>query len=168
MNIRIALIFLVTCSCLGGFILDVPLEPVGYWIDEVNGYERIHLNQASVIATKCGAPEIPAFICHYLIPQDQTVREIAVVEEVWEEEDGDYTIYPSQKQTSLESTAVFTEPNPDIYDLSTPMPAQPLVSYDCGSVRGYRILQIAVAPVRYYPKQKKLFSLDKTAQRRSA
>ncbi len=142
-------------------MLDVSLESIGYVIEEVDGYERIHLNQASVIAADPGAPEIPAFVCHYLIPQDQTVRDIAVVEEVWEKVDGDYTIYPRQKPTSLESSSVFTEPNPDIYDSSIPMPMQPLVAYDCGSVRGYRILQIVVAPVRYYPRQKKLFSLKK-------
>ncbi len=161
MNIRVVFILLAACSCLGGFVLDVPLGPVEYVIEEVGGYERIRLNQASVITAEPGAPEIPAFLCHFLIAQSQTVREITVVEEVWEEEKGRYTIYPRQKQTSLESTSVFTEPLPDAYNSSTPCPMQPLIAYTCGNIRGYRILQMAVAPLRYFPGQKKLFYLKK-------
>ena len=154
-------VYIAALSCLHAMILDIPLEDPAYRIERIGGYDRVVLNQVALFPYEPGFPEIPAFVCHYVIPKDQTVKEINIVEEVWGEEKGRFTLYPRQKETSLESTSVFTEPIYDIYNSSTPIPQKPIIEYNCGNLRGYRILQLAVAPIRYFPRRKKLCYLKK-------
>lgn len=161
-NIRgILFTYLATLSCLDALILDIPLEDVFYEVESVNGYDRIRLNTVALLPYEPGYPEIPAFVCHYIIPKDQVVTEVAVVAEEWTEETGLFTLYPRQRETSLESASAFTEPVYDIYNSSTPFPQDPIIAYECGNLRGYRILQLAIAPIRYLPRQKKVYCLKK-------
>ncbi len=156
---RLLFINLAVLSFLNGIILDIPLEHINYKIEKINGYDRILLNRCAVLPHEPGCPEIPAFVCHFIIPKDQTVKKLKILEEDWEEYYGQFKIYPKQKEISLESTYVFTEPNCEIYGSTVPVPIRPIISYTCGNLRGYRILQIAVAPLKYIPKQEKLFYL---------
>jgi len=154
-------IWLAALSGPDVIVLDIPLEDVSYSIEGKNGYDRVVLNQVALYLNEPGFPETPAFVCHYVIPRDQVVKDISVVEEEWAEESGQFTLYPRQREQSLESTPIFTEPLYDVYNSPTPVPQKPIIEYNCGSLRGYRILQLAVVPIRYFPREKKLCYLKK-------
>jgi len=157
---RYALGNLLLFFCVHGMILDVPLKQIDYQIEKVNGYDRILLDRGIKLPYTPGFPEIPAFVYNYLIPKEQIVDEVNIVEEDWRII-GKFTIYPTQRAISMETTYVYTGPNPEIYNSEEPFPTSPVISFKVGNLRGYRILQIAVSPFKYEPKTRTLFYLKR-------
>jgi len=149
-------------STLYGMLVDIPLDDLNYRIEEVDGFEHIILKDRYTISPFTpGAPEISAFVCNYLIPRDQVLSEIEIIDEEWEELPGEFFIFPVQVYSSIETTSVFTPPDPQIYGSSEFFPDSPVVLSSCGSLRGYRICQVTIAPFKYSPHKRKLYVLKK-------
>ncbi len=157
---RYIVINLVLFLFLRGMILEIPVDQINYQIEKVNGYDRISLDQGIRLSHAPGFPEIPVLVYNYVIPKDQTVREISILDEDWETV-GHFAIYPTQKAVSLETTCVFTEPNREIYDSAERFPLKPVISFNCGNLRGYRLVQITVVPFKYTPQTKTLCYLKR-------
>jgi len=67
-------------------LVDIPRDDLNYRIEAVGGFEHIILKDRYTISPFTpGAPEISAFVCNYLIPRDQVLSEIEIIDEEWEE-----------------------------------------------------------------------------------
>ncbi|MGB3480061.1 MAG: C25 family cysteine peptidase, partial [bacterium] len=154
------LAILMLFSSLSGITIDIPLDKIDYHIAQAHGFDRILVDQSIVLPGKPGFPETPAYVCNYLIPKNETVREIRILEHTWRMVPGQFRLYPKQQETCLETVSVFTPPDLGVYSSSTSFPVSPVIDFHCGNMRGYRILQITVCPFRYNPATQKLYILE--------
>ena len=96
---------------LSGITIDIPLDKIDYHIEQANGFDRILVDQPVVLPGEPGFPETPAYVCTYLIPKNETVREIRILEQTWRMIPGSCRLYPKQQETSLETGLGITPPD---------------------------------------------------------
>jgi len=142
-----------------GITLDIPLHTLAYHQEEHEGYDRLFIEGVSVQPLESGMPEIPATTYTYLIDRNKVVTGITTEESVWQELYGEFILYPKQQDFAIGEERFFTKPDPVVYSSSERIPIEPVLSFDCGVIRGYRILQITVAPFSYIPATGQLFVL---------
>jgi hypothetical protein len=154
------LAILMLFSSLSGFTIEIPLDKTDYHIEQVSGFDRILVDQPVVLPGEPGFPETPAYVCTYVIPINEKVREIRILEQTWRIIPGSCRLYPKQQETSLETVLVFTPPDLGAYSSPTSFPVNPVIDFHCGNMRGFRIFQITVCPFRYDPVNQKLYVLE--------
>lgn len=146
-----------------GFIIEIPANTIDYAIVPEQGYDRLVLDQTSSMPHAPGCPEIPVIVFTYLIPRDQIARDIVVIAEEWDEIPGSILLFPTQSATSIETSAIFVDPDPRVYQSMQAFPSNPIHAYSCGTIRGCRVLQIAVAAFRYIPAEQRLYRVKRLA-----
>lgn len=161
MRMRYLSLFLLLVSCVSGFIIDIPITKNEYVVVDEQGYDRLICENASFTPYAPGYPEIPVFVCSYLIPRDQIAKNIVIKDEEWIELPGEFSLFPIQASHALETTGTFHEPIREIYQSREVFPSQPIYTFTCGTMRGYRILQIAIAAFQYIPAEKRLLRLER-------
>ena len=146
---------------------------------------RSEFSANSVMSLGCstaepGYPNLPLAFYNVVIPPDAEVTGVEVVGVSTEALSGDFDIHPSQRPQALRgprgngdspperedarygphfpaaSRAAFVPPDAKAYASSQPYPAELVNFTRSGMMGGYRIATFQVAPLRYYPAEKRL------------
>jgi len=110
-----------------------------------------------VQAFEKGAPSVPIKAIHLVVPQGVKVTGVRIEEVKSENLSGEYEIYPVQEAMPLSDPEPthFVSPDPKFYG-SFDYPKKIMSIGNQGSVFGYNIVSLFVAPVQYNAVQKQL------------
>lgn len=158
---RSLIILFITISSVSSFTIDLPVHTVDYHYEACQGFDRLVIDGRCVHPFEPGMPDLPAVVYSYILPQDETVTSVEVQGILWQEVSGNFTIYPKQRDVALVEDPIFTEPDPGVYASSARIPCDPVLSYDCGTLRGYRILQVTIVLFSCIPATGQLFRLER-------
>ncbi|MBN2619682.1 T9SS type A sorting domain-containing protein [candidate division WOR-3 bacterium] len=155
------IILAIAVSSISGFTIDLPLHTVVYRFEEYQGFDRLCVDGPCVHPFEPGMPDLPAVVYSYVLPRDEIVTSISIQGISWQELSGDFRVYPKQRDVAMVEERVFTPIDPVIYTSHAHFPKDPVLSFDCGTMRGYRILQITVVPFSYIPVTGQVFHLER-------
>jgi len=111
-----------------------------------------------------GYPNLPLALYNVVIPPDAEVTGVDVVSVSTSPVSGELNIHPSQRPQALSKVdwrlsnggQEFVPPHAEAYSSSHAYPADMVRFTRSGSMGGYRIAGIQVAPLRYYAAEKRL------------
>ncbi|MBE0433832.1 hypothetical protein IBX73_10270, partial [candidate division WOR-3 bacterium] len=126
--------------------------------DVYEGYDHISLPGYSHL-DEPGYPKLPVKFLSFVIPPGAQFDKIDILQEEGEFLPGAFNIFPAQepRPVSAVQPGDFTEPDPKIYASDRLYPTTPVTCLHEGNLSGYRIVSIAVTPLRYNPVTKQLF-----------
>jgi hypothetical protein len=144
----------------------VPVWAAGPAADASFGSERISLTPDGEFSkaaaegcrslTDVGKPELPVRVLRFVIPSDMRVDGVTVSRLVEEELPGVHRIKPAQMQVPTGEQAVWSDPDPSVYQSDALFPASRVEYLGDGYLGGYRIASVAVHPLQYAPKSGRL------------
>jgi hypothetical protein len=107
--------------------------------------------------TEPGYPSLPVAVYNVVIPPDAEVTGVEVVSVSTQAFSGEFNVHPSQRPQALSRPAqAFVPPDAKAYASSQAYPAELVGFTRSGVMGGYRIASFRVAPLRYYPAEKRL------------
>lgn len=164
-KIQICIFITVIPHVLFGTIdYDVPVHDLTYSIEMDNGYHHIVL-PGSFSMSEPGFPDLPVVTYSYVLPRDTRCAHVDIIDAVWEEVPGIFTVYPQQQMVPVYEDAGFTPPDPDVYGVDHYYPHRILAQMSSGAMRGYQICQFGIIPFKYYPTTGKLHVLTRLSVR---
>ena len=103
--------------------------------------------------TEIGNPQLPVIIETFVVPYNAVVAGINVTVTSKEQIPGNYFIYPAQPPRILDGSEPppFVEPNPDVYNASTPYPDKTVELVNDGYLHGYHVVTVMIYPIEYTP-----------------
>ena len=175
----------VLAAATGTLTQTFEFSPDDFVFGKVNGYDAISLvgangGQSLGIApgpakgqspfaagystSEPGYPNLPLAVYNVVIPPDAELTGVDVVSISTKTMTGEYNIFPSQRPQVLSNADSrlanggneFVPPDAKAYASSEAYPARAVSFTPSGSMGGYRIASIQVAPVRYYAAEKRL------------
>ncbi len=110
------------------------------------------------ISGKPGEPCLPVKSIHFYVPRGKRIASIIAKPVVSYDLPGAYTILPRQNEIPLGTNEIIQPvmPDPKIYNLAEPYPAQPVKLASQGSMGGRKIAGIEVFPIQYVPKEQRI------------
>ena len=119
-------------------------------ISKINEFDVITVEDCG-FTSNVGEPMIPVRTVFVFVPPDMQVKDVqfSVVTRTLPDT---YYLYPSQLPANTYFVPDFVEPNPEIYNLSSPIPAEPVEFIGTTEFRGYKLALINVYPIKYVPK----------------
>ncbi len=132
---------------------------------KLKGYDIIYLKDGE-ITDRVGEPQLPLKIVSFSLPAFAKVEKVEVLFFQKEELEGEFIIYPAQPPQTLsfpkkKRKIPFVEPDKKIYTSKEPYPEKILNFVGTGNMGGYKLANILVYPVEYYPFLKKVFLYTK-------
>ncbi len=149
---------LVAVAAAGGMTVngEMGFDADGLLYTEVDGLVAVGL-AGCVSSWETGAPSVPIAVAQLVVPRDMKV--VGVRLDAFESEviEGEFDVYPVQEPVPLSSTGTpeYVPPDPGYYGLPE-YPAQVVAAGHQGSMSGYNIASVFVAPVQYAAAEKKL------------
>lgn len=125
-------------------------------LSELAGMTTVSLPRC-VPAWEVGAPSVPIATAQLVVPQDMRVTGITIDGFETEAVEGVFDVYPAQQPRPLSDPGPFeyTPPDPQYYG-AFEYPGSIAVNAHQGSMFGYNIASVFVAPVQYNADEKKL------------
>ncbi|MFO7650970.1 MAG: C25 family cysteine peptidase [bacterium] len=131
-------------------------SPGDFVFDRENGFDVVALPGQYWI-TEPGKPSLPLATYNILIPPDAEVVGVAVTAQSTAALPGEFLMHPAQRAQALSQPRLaFVEPDPATYGADKPYPAEPVSFTRSGSMSGFRIAGVQVAPLSYNPARKQL------------
>jgi len=126
--------------------------------DTRDGYDLVDLKDGEKIG-ELGKPDLPLKLVHLLIPNDSEVESLIIISESHKAVEGEYLIYPAQpdEKTDGMREGTWVSPDSEIYDSDSLYPGKLGEIVESGYLAGNRIVTLALYPLQYRPKSKKLF-----------
>lgn len=116
-----------------------------------SGYDQVRM-KGLILSTKAGNPQLPIANLTASIPDEMKAISVKVVSTEKRVIPGRYRIYPSQPPQPISSgSAVFVEPDSTVYSSSQPYPGKILELTGCGSLGGYKLVNLIFYPLQYQP-----------------
>jgi hypothetical protein len=108
------------------------------------------------ISSSPGRPILPVQTVHVYVPRGKTVSAVRIVSRDTRRLPGEYNLLPGQQEVPLSSTeyAAPVAPDPRIYGMEGPYPAEPVELVTVGSIGGRRIAALRVYPLQYVPAER--------------
>lgn len=157
---EIRTVVLLAAACAVGFGLTVPAEMTfdraQLVLAERDGMTTVSLGRC-VSAWETGAPAVPIAVAQLVVPQDMVVTGVTVTADEGEVLEGEYDIYPVQppRPISDPNPPEFAGPDPKYYTLAA-YPGRVATFAHQGSMFGYQIASVFIAPVQYDGTTRKL------------
>lgn len=122
-----------------------------------NGYTRVSM-QSCDITTDIGYPELPCLKLKYVLPYDQEISSITILDSTLQLISNNSLVYPRQPDYPMDDTAThaFILPDENIYNNNTPYPLQIVDVSEQYYEKGCHLASIKVFPVRYTPSLNRL------------
>lgn len=142
----------------GNSVMSLVLEfkPSDFVFDKVNGYDVVAL-PGQYSTTEPGSPNLPMAVYNVVIPPDAEITGVDVVSISTTALPGEFNIHPSQRPQVLSKPALaFVAPDPKAYSSNEAYPAELVRFTRSGVMGGYRIAGIQLAPLRYFPAEKRV------------
>jgi hypothetical protein len=123
-----------------------------------DGYYLIDLANGAKLG-EIGKPDLPLKLVHLLIPNDSHVESLVIIGNSCETLEGEYTICPAQpdQKTNGKTEAVWVPEDSQTYDSDSLYPGKLGEIAESGYLAGNHIVTLALYPLQYRPKSKRLF-----------
>jgi hypothetical protein len=122
-----------------------------------DGYDLIDLANGAKIG-EIAKPDLPLKLVHLLIPKDSDVESLVIIANSCETLEGEYTIYPAQpdQKTNGMTEVVWVPEDSQTYNSDSLYPGKLGEIVESGYLAGSHIVTLALYPVQYRPKSKRL------------
>jgi len=129
-----------------------------FFFDRRDGYDLVDFKNGEKIG-EIGKPDLPLKLVHLLIPNDSEVESLIVIGKSYKIMDGEYLVSPAQPDEKTDGTIekIWVPPDSQIYDSDSLYPGKLGEIVESGFLAGNRIVTLALYPLQYRPKSKKLF-----------
>ncbi|KPL01845.1 MAG: hypothetical protein AMJ73_09690 [candidate division Zixibacteria bacterium SM1_73] len=126
--------------------------------NRMDSYDVVDLKKGEKIG-EVGKPDLPLKLAHLWIPNDFEVESLIVIANSYEVLEGEYLIIPIQPDEKTNGMAEKTWMPPDsrTYSSDSLYPGKLGEIVESGYLAGSQIVTIALYPLQYRPKSKKLF-----------
>ena len=125
--------------------------------DRRDGYDLVDLKDGEKTG-ELGEPDLPLKLVHLLIPNDSEVESLIIMgnSKVIE---GEYFVYPAQPDEKTDGMIkrTWVPPDSETYNSDSLYPGKLGEIVESGYLAGNRIVTLALYPLQYRPKSKKLF-----------
>ncbi len=122
-----------------------------------NGYTRVFM-QSCDITTDVGYPELPCLELKYVLPYNQEISSITILDSSLQLISNNTLVYPRQPDYPIDDTTThaFILPDEIVYNNNTPYPLQIVDVSEQYYEKGYHLASIKVFPIRYTPSLNRL------------
>ncbi len=145
-------------ACAGAVTVsgEMSFDREGLVFSEVEGMTVVSLLDCSP-TWEVGAPCLPIAVAHLVVPQGMKVTGIRLGGFETEVIEGEFALFPVQEPRPIsdQSPVEFARPNPEYYG-DFEYPVEIVTAGHQGSMFGYNVASIFVAPVQYTAKEKRL------------
>ncbi len=170
----VCLYFLISLFIISGFCIQVQAKTTYLSLnfdlndlrfEKVGDFDQIFLKNTDVFG-ESGQPMLPAKLIRLIIPPDEDIQYIKILNKELITLPGSYNIYPIQPELPLsripskDEEIEFVPPDPRIYNSNSEFPSKSVEVISHGFMAGYHIAVLAVYPVQYLPEEKKLSFLS--------
>ena len=145
----ISLLGIFSDSFADKMTVEIEFNPSSLSYQKYRGYDWISIERGRFV-TETGQPALAGVNLPYLLPPTAEVTRITLENQQWIEL-GNFNILPRQRQLPLGRNIEFVEPDPEYYQQSAMMPADPIMSYSTGCKSGFMISTVIICPFRYNP-----------------
>jgi hypothetical protein len=123
-----------------------------------DGYDLIDLKDAEKIG-EIGRPDLPKKLVHLSLPGGSEVESLIIISESYKTMEGEYLVFPTQpdEKTNGLIENVWIPPDSELYHSDSLYPGKLAEIVERGYLAGNRIVTLALYPLQYRPKSKKLF-----------
>jgi len=123
-----------------------------------DGHDLVDLKDGEKIR-EIGKPDLPLKLVHLLIPNDSEVESLIILSKSCKVIEGEYLLFPAQPDEKTDGTIEVTWVCPDsqIYSSDSLYPGKPGEIVESGYLGGNKVVTVALYPLQYRPKSKKLF-----------
>ncbi|MFQ6002859.1 MAG: C25 family cysteine peptidase, partial [Candidatus Zixiibacteriota bacterium] len=124
--------------------------------DEENGYDLVKLKDGVRIG-EIGKPDLPLKLVHLLIPNDTEVASLVITSDSYKV--GEYLVFPAQPDEKTDGMIQHGWVYPDslTYNSESFYPGKLGEIMESGYLAGNHIVTLALYPLQYRPKSRKLF-----------
>ncbi len=154
MKYLVSIILLVAVFAVSAdeMTVSIPLDPSAINFDAAGVYTRITGTGMGLMGAE-GEPSLPEFTARIALPTGCAATGMEVVSAVYTPVRGRFTVMPAAAPVplSVEQEIYPVEPNPEIYDSSTPYPQRPVSFEGSSVVMGIPVAYLRVFPVRWNP-----------------
>ena len=153
------LIFLIfLCATIRAQIID----SLAFCVNQVQitrneGYSRVAI-PSLYNTTEAGCPELPCMILRYLLPFNQEIASITILDSTLQLIANDILVYPTQPDYPIDDTTAypFVQPDVAIYNSNAPYPIFAVQCTEQYYEKGYHLALIKFCPIRYTPSSDRL------------
>ncbi len=123
-----------------------------------DGYDVIDLKDGARTG-EIGKPDLPLRLVHLLIPNDFEVESMIITGDGFRVMEGEYIVFPAQpdQKTNGKSEMVWVPEDSQTYHSDSLYPGKLGEIVESGYLAGNHIVTLALYPLQYRPKSKKLF-----------
>jgi hypothetical protein len=123
-----------------------------------DGYDLVDFKNGEKIG-EIGKPDLPLKFVHLLIPNDSEVESLIIIGKSYKVMDGEFLVSPAQPDEKTDGTIerVWVSPDSQIYNSDSLYPGKFAEIVESGFLAGNQIVTLALYPLQYRPKSKKLF-----------
>jgi len=123
------------------------------FLSKAKGYDVIRISGCGV-TSEVGRPKLPVKVFTVLLPPNGDVESIELISSEKEDLAGSYTILPVQypSATIEYKLSQFVEPDPVVYQSYGPYPGILFENAGVQWMQGYKLLNIRIFPVQYFPR----------------
>jgi hypothetical protein len=126
--------------------------------DRIMDYDLIKLEGSNYLSA-IGLPMLPMKTIHLALPAGMKTERVRIISIESEKIDGEFSIFPAQPPIEIsrsDDNIAFVEPDPVIYNSSTPYPVETVRLIRQYDLAGQAIAEIRVAPIRFIPAEKRI------------
>lgn len=129
-----------------------------FFFNRRDGYDLVDFKNGEKIG-EIGKPDLPLKLVHLLIPNDSEVESLIIIGKSYKIMDGEYLVSPAQPDEKTDGTIerVWAPPDAGTYNSDSLYPGKLGEIVESGFLAGNRIVTLALYPLQYRPKSKKLF-----------
>lgn len=141
----------------GNLTVTLEFSREEFQIEKIDGFDRIIWHGGFSLPDK-GKPQLPLGSYSVLLPPDAEITKAEVVSSEYIDLPGTYVPYPVQaiRPLSQNEPVSFIMPDPLIYESGLPYPDFIVRTVSSGSLSGYRLAGLLIAPLSYLPRDKRL------------
>lgn len=142
--------YLFLCATIRAQIID----SLAFCVNQVQitrneGYSRVAI-PSLYNTTEAGCPELPCMILRYLLPFNQEISSITILDSTLQLIANDILVYPTQPDYPIDDTTAhpFVQPDGVIYNSNAPYPICAVQCAEQYYEKGYHLALIKVCPIR--------------------
>jgi hypothetical protein len=130
-------------------------------VEKKGNFDQIYLRNTDTFG-KSGEPKLPAKVIQLIIPVEQEIASVKILDKKSQTIPGEFNIYPVQPELPLsqiygnDEKVEFVPPDPQIYSSASEFPGILVEVISHGFLAGYHIAALAIYPVQYLPQEGKL------------
>lgn len=141
----------------GALTTTLEYNRADFQFERVDGFDRVTWSGEFSLPDK-GKPQLPLGSYSVLLPPDAEIASAEVVASEFVDLPGTFVPYPVQpiRPLSMTEPVPFVAPDASVYGSAAPYPSTIVRTVPTGSLSGYRLAGLLVAPMQYLPAGKKL------------